>query len=207
MALSNAYVQVTGRLGDVFARIADGQAPEKFTIQHLKDLGFASSSFRAIIPLLKSLGFLSPDGAPTNRYHEYRNTARSRQVMGEALREAYGDLFTIRANPTDADRQLIEGKFKSVHNASPITSKLMANTFYSLLELADLTGGAVEAKGEKELGEDTELPTVSKGGVEASTVQHARPTLHYNIQIHLPATKDVEVFNAIFKALREHLLE
>jgi hypothetical protein len=32
------------------------------------------------------------------------------------------------------------------------------------------------------------------------------PSLHYNIQIHLPATKDVEVFNAIFKSLREHLL-
>ena len=31
--------------------------------------------------------------------------------------------------------------------------------------------------------------------------------LHYNIQIHLPATKDVEVFNAIFKSLKEHLLE
>lgn len=29
--------------------------------------------------------------------------------------------------------------------------------------------------------------------------------LHYNIPIHLPATKDVEVYNAIFKSLREHL--
>jgi hypothetical protein len=32
------------------------------------------------------------------------------------------------------------------------------------------------------------------------------PGLHYNIQIHLPATKDIEVFNAIFKSLKEHLL-
>jgi hypothetical protein len=31
--------------------------------------------------------------------------------------------------------------------------------------------------------------------------------LNYNIQIHLPPTKDVEVYNAIFKSLREHLLE
>jgi hypothetical protein len=30
--------------------------------------------------------------------------------------------------------------------------------------------------------------------------------LHYNIQIHLPPTKDIEVFNAIFKSLKEHLL-
>jgi hypothetical protein len=31
--------------------------------------------------------------------------------------------------------------------------------------------------------------------------------LHYNIQIHLPATKDLEVYNAIFKSLKDHLLE
>jgi hypothetical protein len=31
--------------------------------------------------------------------------------------------------------------------------------------------------------------------------------LHYNIQIHLPATKDVEVYNSIFKSLKEHLFE
>lgn len=31
--------------------------------------------------------------------------------------------------------------------------------------------------------------------------------LHYNIQIHLPATKDVEVYNAIFKSLRDHIIE
>jgi hypothetical protein len=34
-----------------------------------------------------------------------------------------------------------------------------------------------------------------------------RAGLHYNIQIHLPATKDVEVYNAIFKSLKDHLLD
>jgi hypothetical protein len=32
-------------------------------------------------------------------------------------------------------------------------------------------------------------------------------SLHYNIQIHLPATKDIEVLNAIFKSLKEHLID
>ena len=31
--------------------------------------------------------------------------------------------------------------------------------------------------------------------------------LHYNIQIHLPATKDIEVYNAIFKSIKDHLIE
>jgi hypothetical protein len=211
MALANAYVQVYGQLSDVFERIAEGQAPDKFTTQHLKDLGFASSNFRAVIPLLKQLGFLSPDGTPTTRYHDYRNTARSRRVMADAIREAYGDLFTIKANPTDADRPLIEGKFKSAHNASPNVAKLMASTFYSLLDLADLS--ATEAKEIKETKKQEKqpepTPPTPKNIPEISPAEHkpSRPTLHYNIQIHLPATKDVEVFNAIFKSLKEHLLE
>jgi uncharacterized protein DUF5343 len=204
MALSKVYVQVYGQLGQLFARIAEGQAPEKFTTQYLKDLGFTSSNYRAVIPLLKSLGFLSEDGTPTPRYHDYRNPARSRRIMADALREAYGDVFTIKANPTDADRPLIEGKFKSVHNASANVAKLMANTFYSLLELADLSFGAIETKKEEK---HLEPPIHPKTGDDTKPVSHPRPTLHYNIQIHLPATKDIEVFNAIFKALKEHLLD
>lgn len=129
MPLSDAYVQVYGQLPDFFQRISDAQAPEKFTTQYVKDLGFTSSNFRAVIPLLKSLGFLSPEGVPTARYHEYRNSARAKRVMGEAVKEAYSDVFTIKAKPTDADRELIEGKFRSTHNASPNVAKLMANTF------------------------------------------------------------------------------
>ena len=142
MALTNAYVQIYGQLKDVFQRISEGQAPDKFTRQHLRDIGFGASNYRAVIPLLKALGFLSADGTPTPRYHEYRNLAQSRKIMGESLREAYGDLFTIKSNPTSADRDLIEGKFKSVFNATPITAKLMANTFFALLALADLSSPA-----------------------------------------------------------------
>lgn len=204
MALTDNYVQIYGQLKDVFQRISEGQAPDKFSRQYLKDIGFGGSNFRAVIPLLKTLGFLSPDGTPTQRYHEYRNHAQSRNVMAEALREAYGDLFTIKANPTSADRELIEGKFKSTFNATPLTAKLMASTFFGLLALADLSAPVASKK--QEVTETTVAPEKEKP--EAS--KHGQPiktSLHYNIQIHLPATKDVEVFNAIFKAVKEHLLE
>lgn len=211
MPLTDSYIQVYGQLPEFFRRIADGQAPDSFTTQYLKDLGFTSSNFRAVIPLLKSLGFLSPDGVPTSRYHEYRNPARSRQVLGEAVREAYGDLFTIKARPADADRQLIEGKFRSVHNATPNTSKLMTSTFYALLDLADLDAPAKKAEEpkieEEEPAKSKPPETLSAKPAEPLAPLHGRTSLHYDIQIHLPATKDVEVYNAIFKSLKEHLLE
>lgn len=204
MALTNSYVQVYGQLPELFGRIREAGAPEKFTTQHLKDWGYTSSNFRAVIPLLKSLGFLAPDGSPTTRYHEYRNNAQSANVMAEALRDAYGDLFNIKAHPTQSDRGLIEGKFKSAHNASPNTAKMMANTFYSLLALADLSSTATH---QARAPETAKMIAVDSQPAQQSDHKATRPSLHYNIQIHLPATKDIEVFNAIFKSLKEHLLD
>ena len=59
MALTNVYTQVYGQLPEFFSKIREGQAPQQFTQQLLKDLGFKSSNHRALIPLLKALGFIS----------------------------------------------------------------------------------------------------------------------------------------------------
>lgn len=213
MPLTNIYVQTPGQFAEFFRQIRQGQAPQRFTIQHLKDLGFTSSAHRAFIPLLKELGFLTPEGQPTPRYHEYRNEAQSRKVMGQALREAYGDLFVLRSRPTEADRPILEGKFKSAHNVSDRLGKLMGTTFYTLLSLADLDGAALGAPtaGQPESKEPPARPdepeSIEKDEPARRSTQSGSTSLHYNIQIHLPATKDIEVFNAIFRSLKEHLLE
>lgn len=208
MAITSVYVQVYGKLADVFKKLREGQAPDQFNLQHLKDLGFTSSNYRAVLPLLKALGFLDADGKPTPVYHDYRNEARSQKIMMAALRRAYGDIFVLKAKPTDKDKALIEGKFKSTHNTSANVAKLMANTFFSLLALADVdsTEEATPAAAGKQEGKDEALTELKPEGQERK-LGRTHPTLHYNIQIHLPATKDVEVFNAIFKSLKEHLLE
>ncbi len=210
MALADAYVQVYGQLPEFFKKISDGEAPPHFTTQHLKDLGFTSTNHRAIVPLLKALGFLDGAGVPTQRYHDYRNHSQSRAIMGHALKEAYSDLFVLKASPTQADKALIEGKFKSAHNTSPHVAKLLSNTFFALLALADIPSN--ESK--KTATVESVPPPDSTENHDSTKVAHDvhrqgthRPSLHYNIQIHLPATKDIEVFNAIFKSLKEHLLE
>lgn len=204
MALSNSYVQPTNRIPDIFNKIRDGQAPERFSNQLLKDWGFTSTNDRAFIPLLKSLGFLSSEGKPTQRYLDYRDQSRSKLIMAESLRDAYGDIFLIKEHPAQSDKEAIEGKFKSFHNASENVAGLMTKTFMGLLSLADLSKNAVN------------IPTAKEADKKAELASSGRPPrargdgvsgLHYNIQIHLPATKDVEVYNSIFKSLKEHLFE
>jgi hypothetical protein len=85
----------------------------------------------------------------------------------------------------------------------------MTKTFFGLLTLADLS---TRSAGGPDLGSilTGKAPEERKSAGQSST-RHDRaihdPGLHYNIQIHLPATKDVEVYNAIFKSLKEHLFE
>lgn len=209
MALVYTYVINYGKLSDIFQKLKEGQAPDQFTHQHLKDLGYISSNYRAVIPLLKSLGFLDPDGRPTSIYHDYRNESQSRHVMAEAIRRAYGDIFVLKAKPTQSDNAIIQGKFKSVHNVSNNVAKLMANTFFALMELADMDTYASERpmSSEPTVKEETTKEPVKTTESASRVTGKIHSTLHYNIQIHLPATKDVEVYNAIFKSLKEHILD
>lgn len=202
MALPTTYTQASNVLGEFFGKLRDAQAPDKFTLQIIKDLGYKSDNHRAFLPILKSLSFLTAEGAPTPRYHNYRNHSASKSVMAEAIKEAYSDIFLIKEKPTAADRALIEGKFKSYHNASDTVANLMTKTFYALLDLADLS--TTTSSNNK-----VKIDVVQEDTVENSHGKSNMPStvgLHYNIQIHLPATKDLEVYNAIFKSLKDHLL-
>jgi hypothetical protein len=206
MALPTTYTQETKTLSEFFGKLRDAQAPDKFTLQMIKDFGYKSNNHRAFLPILKAIGFLTADGSPTPRYHNYRNHSLSKTVMGEALKETYSDIFLIKEKPSAADKALIEGKFKSYHNVSDTVAGLMSKTFYALLDLADLDSTTEAPKKQSTV----ETTAINEDENQISTIKnksHSAVGLHYNIQIHLPATKDVEVYNAIFKSLKDHLIE
>jgi len=210
MALPNNAVICYGQINQLLEKIKQGQAPEKFTLQHLKDIGFKSSNNRSFLPMLKMLGFLSEDGAPTKRYHDYRNNALSEKLLGQALKEAYSEIFMINEKPSENDKELIKGKFKSTHNTSELNAERMMKTFFALLELANIDDELIKKKKEEiktkvPVKPKTQAPINEKNVTPPKII--TSPSLNYNIQIHLPATKDVEVYNSIFKSLKEHLID
>lgn len=209
MALPTTYTQEFKRFSEFFGKIRDAQAPAKFTNQLLVDWGYKSKNHRAFIPILKALSFLTADGVPTQRYHDYRNHSMSKRIMGEAIKETYSDIFLIKEKPASSDKPLVEGKFKSYHNASDVVAVLMCKTFYALLDLADLDNDS-DNKPKKEPAKSAKSDAHKEEEKVSQPSQIERKNnfgLYYNIQIHLPATKDVEVYNAIFKSLKDHLLE
>jgi hypothetical protein len=182
MPLANAYVLPVNRIPDLFRKIQDGQAPERFTTQLLKDAGFKSTNDRAFIPLLKAIGFLTADGKQTQRYLEYRDHSRSKQVMGEALKDAYQDIFLIKEYPTASDKTSVEGKFKSYHNVSDNLAVLMTKTFFGLLSLADLSAKSPNGSGSASSTEETSDDAGAKkpsGGEAVRNVSRPRLALQH----------------------------
>lgn len=211
--LINRYMTSVKNLAGIFQKIVEGAAPDKFTIAHLKGLGFSSSNDFGVLALLKDLNFLTGDGTPTARYLAYRDRTQSRRVLGEALREAYGDLFLINEQLSEKDRTAVEGKFKQVHNVTDRVAAEQAKTFFALMQLAEVSPGqkqrGFEASPEKQAAtpELTAAASVAPLPSIEATPRVSLGGLRYNIEIHLPATKDVEVYNAIFKSLKEHLID
>lgn len=213
MALLNQSVQVYGQIGKFFETLRQGQAPQKFTRQFLKDIDFKSSNHMQFIPLLKGLGFLTSDGSPTERYKQFLDITKWKRILGEAVREAYSDIFILKSKPGNSDRDMIAGKFKSTYNLSDTAADRAARTFLALLSLSDPDAVFGEPKIEATIKTDPPPDPINTTSqpVNLTKQQSQAPKypigLQYNIQIHLPATKDIEVYNAIFKSLREHVID
>lgn len=219
MALLNQPTQVHAQIPKFLETLRAGTAPPTFNRQFVKDIGFKSSNHHALIPLLKGLDFLSDNGTPTERYKQFLDASRWRVVLAEAVLEAYSDIFVLKGKPNDTDLAMIQGKFKSTYNLSELQAERCARTFLALLKLSDLKTISQDKTPDAtlKLGGDNDTPEAGaeggggkevSGNGKVSLDRTPKPIgLHYNIQIHLPATKDIETYNAIFKSIKEHLID
>jgi hypothetical protein len=186
--------------------VQTAQAPERFSQKFLQDLEFTSSNDRLFIGLLKGLGFIEESGTPKQRYYDFLDQTQSREVLAQAIREGYDDLFRINKDAHKLSEDEVKNKLKTLTRGEKSDNVLgwMAKTFKALCDYASWKNSSKVA--------DTSAAEPVEGTIEEPEVlkndsgRSAPLSLHYNIQIHLPATRDAAGYNAIFKALRDHLL-
>lgn len=63
MAITYPYMVSNNKIGPIFEKIKTAAKPSKFTNQFLRTLGFTSTNDRAVLSVLKRLGFLTDDGS------------------------------------------------------------------------------------------------------------------------------------------------
>jgi hypothetical protein len=110
VALPTAYLTSTKNLDGILTAIQTAQAPPRFTLSFLENLGYKSSSDRLIINVLKALGFLNADGVPTERYYRFLDQTEAPKVLAEGLQDAYADLYQLNRNAHDLGRNDLKNK-------------------------------------------------------------------------------------------------
>lgn len=213
MSLPNAYLTSFKNTPAILKAIQAAQAPPRFTQKFLEGLGFANTNDRAIINILKALGFLDDSGVPTSRYHRYLDQTQSALVLAEGIRVAYEDLFRINRAANMMSVSEVKNKMKTLSEGAFTDRVLqqMAGTFTTLAKEADFSiaptppqdgsgGDGVTLADPAAADDASTVPTVAGTPRTMATFG----SLAYNINIQLPESRDPAVYNAIFKALREH---
>lgn len=220
MALMSSYLITTRNLDSFLNSLVAARAPDIFTQKFLESLEFKSTNDRLFIGMLKGLGFLDSASVPRERYFKFLDQTQSKQVLAEAIREAYEDLFSINTKAYELNQVEVKNKLRTLTQGKPSDKvlSLMASTFIALVKYAEWnssaslksinTGKVDEKKSEKQpqtfkAEESLSHPKETESVKESiKTINHQ---LHYNIQIHLPASRDQAIYDAIFKSLKNHL--
>lgn len=210
MAAEIPYLMSVSNLGAILTKIQSAGTPPRFTHEFLKsNLGFSSSNDRAVIKLLKQLGFLTNDGTPTDRYNAYRGPNPG-TALADGLREGWEGFFLSDEKIYTRSTGEIQGIAKNVTGAGDAVAMKMASTFKTLSDLADFNSAPHP---QKESNGADEVPTNSKVQPKPdfepprqATTGGGLLTLNHDIHLHLPATSDVSVYRAILQAIKSELM-
>jgi hypothetical protein len=198
------YINATGYIPKVLNKIKEAETPTRFSYDFLATtLQMPGGSPRAIVPFLKRIGFLGGDGTPTELYKKFRG-AQSGAAAAEALRIGYRPLYRINEYAHDAKdqklRELIVQATGAEKNAKRVGA--IAASFEALKKFADFSSATTNGAGPAAPAADT----VTDGGGSSGGLAGSGIAVGYTINLNLPPTSDVAVFDAIFRSLKEHLL-
>lgn len=197
-----------GTTAKILVKIKEAQTPDRFTQDFLSTkLGFPGGTAKPFIPLAKRLGLLEGDGKPSALYKAFRNHAHSRAAMATAIRKGYSQFYERNEYAHDLDKKKLEGLVVEITGleAGHATARAIVGTFEALKSFADFNKPEI-------LKDDEPAPregaAKSSPDIEATAEASSdiKLNLAYTINLVLPKTDDVAVFNAIFKSLRENLL-
>lgn len=209
------YAQRTSTLEKMLEKIKTASVPVKFTYDFVSTkLMMKGGAGRSVIPIIKKMGFVSVDGTPTTRYKEFRNPSKSGIAIAEAIRELYEPLFEMNEYVYELETNALKGLVVEAtgSEANSTVVKKILSTLQALIKLADFDATSSTSNDEDPFNESKEsepMPSkqIYQKAIKETVTRNEGINLSYTINLNLPATTDIEVFNAIFKSLKQHLIQ
>jgi hypothetical protein len=201
------YVTAPGNIERALLGIKAAATPSTVSLDFIKTiLKIPGGSGNQISSLLRKVGFVNVDGTPSDIYKKFRNSSTSGAAAAEALQYAYAPLKQRNEYwyklPDDKLRGLIIEE-TGQEEESNIVNLILA-TIKGFKKFAEFDKPASEPR----KNEVVEAKSTIHANMSPITqVQSLGLNLGYTINLNLPPTSDIAVFNAIFKSLKENLLK
>lgn len=207
------YVTSPGSIEKALNGIRTAATPERVSQDFVKTiLKIPGGSGNQTLSFLKKIGFVTDSGAPSDLYKMFRNPATAGKAAARALRIGYGALYKRNEYMHSLTDDKLRGLIleETGHASDSAVATMIINCMKPLKKLAQHDESDDEAK-DGELIQSAIKPIPAEQASHAQLPPHGTQSiglnLSYTINLNLPATSDVAVFNAIFKSLKENLLK
>lgn len=185
--------------------LIESERPENFSRDFMATvLNVSGGASAPIIPILKKAEFIDGGSRPTQLYEQFQSGSGRAAAALAGMRNAFDDIFKRNTYAHKADAEKIKEIIRSV-TGLPKNDKIigyMWNTFRAF---------QVYAKDASESNDNIDPIDTSAHVDHKSDKVIVRGSsgigLSYNINITLPNTTNIEVYNSIFKSLRENILD
>lgn len=206
------YLTATGNVEKALKAIKSAATPESVSQDFVKTiLGIKGGSGNQMTAYLKKIGFATADGTPTEIYKKFRNTATEGWAAAQALKTGYAPLYVRNEymhRLSDEDLKGLVVEETGAEQDSNVVGLVIA-CIKQLKKFAKWDALPSEEKPDKFAANSLPVtsPTPQNPVPPQLPAQRLGLNLGYTINLNLPATSDPAVFNAIFRALKEHLLK
>lgn len=213
------YVTAPGNIERALLGIKAAATPPTVSQDFVKTiLQIKGGSGNQMTAYLKKIGFVDVDGSPSAIYRRFRNSATSGAAAAEALKIGYAPLYArneyMHSLSDDKLRGLVIEETGSADDAALVgcivscikqIKKFATHNAVTEIEVVE-TGGS--NRGNRDGADPAPSPAAGiEGANGARRSEGIGLNLAYTINLNLPATSDIAVFNAIFKSLKENLLK
>lgn len=219
------YVTAPGNVERALVGIKTAATPTTVSQDFVKTiLNIPGGSGNQMTSYLRKIGFVSPDGSPSLLYKQFRNAEHSGAASAAALRTGYAALYArneyMHQLTDEKLRGLIIEETGSADDAAPVN--MIMTCIKTLKKHAKWSAApdpvtpaqeslqlikSLATEAEKGLGASSNNSNGGSGSNGGGRESGVGLNLAYTINLNLPATSDIAVFNAIFKSLKENLLK
>jgi len=205
MAVKLPYLSTPGTIDNALAKMKAAATPPTFNNDFVAaKLQIKGGAGSVLPPFFKKIGLVAESGVPTSLYQKLRNPATAKAAIAQAIRTGYRPLYEVNEYChvlSDKDLKGLIMQVTGLEEGNRVV-ELIQSTFLRLKKHADFDA-ELASSGEDEIVTEKDVT----GGRESRVTAGIRDfRIGYTINLNLPPTTNIEVFDAIFQSLRKNLL-